>query len=68
MFVALSRVTRASEPALGAHGADGTRADEDAVILFLVLVSVLAGLSAITKCAYRYRYQKPNRNQMYHHP
>ena len=67
VFVALSRVTRASEPAVGAHGAEFTRADEDAVIQFLVLVSVLAGLSAITKCAYGYRYQKPNRNQIYHH-
>ena len=39
VFVALSRVTRASEPAVGAHGADGTRADEDAVIQFLVLAA-----------------------------
>ena len=39
VFVALSRGTRASEPAVGAHGADGTRADEDAVIQFLVLAA-----------------------------
>ena len=44
VFVALSRVTRASEPALGAHGADGTRADEDAVIQFLVLGLCFGGI------------------------
>ncbi len=66
VFVALSRVTRASEPAvvptaLTAHAPTKMRLSS-----FLFSQPVLAGLSAITKCAYRYRYQKPNRNQIYH--
>ena len=44
VFVALSRVTRASEPAVGAHGADGTRADEDAVIQFSLLGLCFGGI------------------------
>ena len=67
VFVALSRVTRASEPAVGAHGAEAHAPTKMRLSSFRFSVSVLAGLSAITKCAYRYRYQKPNRNQIYHH-
>lgn len=44
VFVALSRVTRASEPAVGAHGADGTRADEDAGIQFSLLAACFGGI------------------------
>ena len=67
VFVALSRVTRASEPAVGAHGAEAHAPTKMRISSFRFSVSVLAGLSAITKCAYRYRYQNPNRNQIYHH-
>lgn len=44
VFVALSRGTRASEPAVGAHGAEFTRADEDAVIQFFVLLVCFGGI------------------------
>ena len=39
VFVALSRVTRASEPAVGAHGAD-----EDAGIQFSLLAACFGGI------------------------